>query len=90
MGRRHECNARSAYAGYEATILQPYFSDAGSGPGFDGDFGVGHRFTMGIENHRGYGGRVRYWTYEQSLDGYGVFDGAVMQIDMDALDLDLG
>ena len=84
-----ECNAWSVYGDYELTVLQPHFSDAGSGPGFDESFGVGHRFTLGLESHRGIGGRVRYWSYDHSIVGHDAFAGDVLHIDMDTLDLDL-
>lgn len=89
VGRPQDCGAWSLYGGYELTILEAYFSDVASGPGFDESFGVGHRFTLGMENHRGYGVRTRYWTYEHSLDGYDLYAGEQLHIDMDSLDVDL-
>ena len=89
LRRSRECNGWSIYGGYELTMLQPHFSDAGSGPGFDESFGVGHRFALGLESHRGIGGRVRYWSYDHSIVGHDAFAGDVLHIDMDTLDLDL-
>lgn len=84
-----ECNARSWYGDYEMTILRPFFSDLAAGPGFHEDFGIGHRFTLGVENHQGYGVRARYWMQNESMEGYGFYVGETLQIDMDALDIDL-
>ena len=89
MGRSGECNGWSIEGGYELTILQPYFSDASSGPGFDESFGTGHRFTLEMESHRGYGARARYWMYRHTLDGHSLYAGEELHIDMDALDVEL-
>jgi hypothetical protein len=89
VGGQGECDAWSTYGAYELAILQPFFSDLDSGPGFDDSFGAGHRFTLGVESHRGCGVRVRYWMYDHALAGYGFFAGEELHIDMDALDLDV-
>jgi len=88
-GRSNEGRPGSVYGGYELTVLQPYFSDAGSGPGFDESVGLGHRFTFGLEKSCGVGVRARYWTYNHSLDGHDLYAGERLHIDMDSLDVDL-
>jgi len=60
------CEEPAWYAGYEATILRPYFSDIAFGSTFDNDYGVGHRFTIGYDGG-GMGIRARYWSYRHSF-----------------------
>lgn len=84
-----DCNGWSIYGGYELTILEPFFSDASSGPGFDESFGTGHRFELGMESHRGWGARARYWMYNHTLDGHSLYAGEYLHLDVDSLDMEL-
>ena len=67
-GKGNGGRGRSVYFGYEATVLRPYISDRVPGRGFDNEYGVGHRLTLGGENDSGVGARVRYWFYDHGHD----------------------
>ncbi len=81
---------RSIYAGYEATVLRPYASSNTAnyfgGAGWDDEYGVGHRFTVGGENANGVGLRLRYWMFNHGHDT--VPASTTLSLDMDVIDLE--
>jgi len=81
----------SVYAGYEATVLRPYLSSNLANylgaPGWDADYGVGHRFTIGRDGGNGVGGRIRYWTFNHGHELNPV-GATTLNLDMDVVDLE--
>jgi len=88
-------SGRSVYIGYEATVLRPYVSSSTAvnlgATGFDNNYGVGHRFTLGMVGDNGVGARMRYWIYNHGHDLVppGVSNTPTLSIDMDVFDLEV-
>ena len=81
----------SMYAGYEVAALRPYVSSnlanyLGS-PGWDNEYGVGHRFVIGRDGGNGVGARMRYFVFNH---GHALVPpGAnTLNLDMDVFDLE--
>lgn len=76
---------RSVYGSYELTVLQPQISVPLLGLGFGDDYLTGHRLILGAENSNGIGGRIRYWTFDQSINAV-TGPPVTVAINMDVLD----
>jgi len=84
-----DCRSRTVYAAYELAVLRPYVSDALSGPGFDNDYGIGHRFIVGAQNDSGVGARVRYLMFNTGHGTVPPLGPGSLGIDLDVADLEV-
>lgn len=82
------CSGTTWSFGYELLVLRPYVADITLGPGFDNQYGHGHRLTLGAEASSGAGVRVRYLTYEHD---HGFIPPAPVNLDIgvDMLDAEI-
>ncbi len=82
------CSGTTWSFGYELMFLRPYVSNITLGPGFNNQYGLGHRLTLGAEGSGGVGARVRYMTYEQD-HAFIPPAPVTLDIDVDMLDAEM-